>query len=120
MTFFRFDQDGLYHAAAAVFVRLKLAVDNPPDTAAVTVNDPTMLLALLVGAVAMPAAFVIAVAVVPLPANVPPAPDAGPVKVTVTPLNGFPPPSVSLACNAAPNGEFTGVLCPDPPAIFTY
>jgi hypothetical protein len=92
---------------------------------AVTVYDPVALLAVSAGAVATPLALVVAVAVAE-PLNVAPAPDAGAVNVTVTPLTGseF---EVTVACRAVPNTVPTVALwgvpavaamvgLPDPPA----
>lgn len=62
------------------------------------------------GEVAMPDAFVTALAV-ELPANVALAPDAGAVNVTVTPDSGFEAASSTLACNAALNCVPAVVLC---------
>lgn len=57
-----------------------------------------MPFAVKVGAVAMPFAPVMAVADATPPGNVPVAPDAGAVKVTVAPLSGWPPWS-TVTCN---------------------
>src|SRR4029077_4397543 len=63
-----------------------------------------------VGAVAVPVASVVAVAVAPPPVNVPLAPVLGAVKGTTTPDTALPPLSVTLAANGA-NAEVTGRLC---------
>ena len=54
-------------------------------------------------------------AVVDPPTNVPLAPLAGAANVTMTPLTGFPPLSVTVACRAVANDVFTAVLCELPP-----
>ena len=43
------------------------------------------------------------------------APDEGAVKVTVAPLTGLPPPSVTVTCNAVVNCVPTAALCVPPP-----
>jgi hypothetical protein len=58
----------------------------------------------------MPLAFVVAVAVVLPPANVPLAPVTGAVKVTATPLVGDPP-VVTVATRGAANAVLTIALC---------
>src|SRR5579875_1580653 len=87
-----------------------------PSTLAVTVYDPAVVLAVNAGAVARPPASVVTTAVVPPPANVPPGPAAGAVKVTCAPPTGSPEPSVTRACRADPNAVPTVVLWP-PPAL---
>ena len=60
---------------------------------------------------ATPLAFVLAVAVlVPVPANVPLAPLAGAVNVTVIPDKRFPALSLTVACSA---GEYAVRICAD-------
>ena len=54
--------------------------------------------------------LVTAVAVPDVPNNAV-APVDGAVKVTVTPLNGLPPESLTVACNAAVNVVFDTALC---------
>ena len=39
------------------------------------------------------------------------APEPGAVKVTVTPLSGFPPESFTVACNAEPNAVLITAVC---------
>ena len=68
-----------------------------------------MPLAVNVGAVATP--LLLVVAVFTPPANVPPAPALGAVKVTVTPPTGLLPPSTTMACSAVPNAVLTVALC---------
>src|SRR5579863_6140118 len=76
-------------AAPAVLVRLKLAGVDTPATDAVTVYAPAVVPAVNTAEVATPLALV--VAVFTPPAKVPVAPEAGAVKVTVTPVVGDPP-----------------------------
>jgi len=80
-------------------VRLKLAGVATPATVAVTVKPPATAFAVNAGAVAIPLAFVTAVAVAD-PTNVPLAPLPGAVNVTVTPLNGLLLASFTVACSA--------------------
>ena len=53
------------------------------------------------GAVAVPLAFVLTVTVARLPANVPVAPEAGAVKVTGIPFNGWLPASFTTTASGA-------------------
>jgi len=62
-----------------------------------------------VAEVATPLEFV--TAVFTPPANVPLAPLAGALKVTVTPLTGFPPPSFTVATRGAANAVLIVALC---------
>ena len=62
-----------------------------------------------VGAVATPLALVVAVAVAD-PLNVAPAPDAGAVNVTVTPLTGLLFASFTVACSGVVNALLTVAL----------
>src|SRR5215472_15625966 len=81
----------------AVLVRKNEAGVVTPDTEAVTVKDPALLLAVKVDAVATPLELVVAVVVaVPL-VNVPLAPLPGAVKVTMAPWTGFVPESRTVA-----------------------
>jgi hypothetical protein len=66
-------------------------------------------LAVNTGAVATPLAFV--VAVFTPPAKVPLAPLPGAVKVTVTPLTGLPPESLTVACSCVANAVLMVALC---------
>ena len=79
----------LLAAGAGRFVKSNEAGVLTPLTAAVTAKSPACPLAVTAGAVATPLAPVAAV-VVFLPANVPPGPLVGALKVTVTPLTGLP------------------------------
>jgi hypothetical protein len=72
-------------------------------------------LAVNVGAVATPLPFVVAVAVVDPPVNVPLAPLAGAVNVTVTPLSRLLFASLTVAASAVPKLVFTAALCEVPP-----
>lgn len=87
----------------------KLACPETPEADAVTVYGPTVVLAVKVGAVAMPCAFVMAVFVIP--ANVPLAPIAGAVNVTVTPLTGLCCESVTVACNGVAKALLMAAFC---------
>ena len=68
-----------------------------------------MLLAVKRGASATPCAFV--VAVFTPPANVPLAPLAGAVKVTVTLFTGLFPASLTVACSCVANAVLMVALC---------
>jgi hypothetical protein len=108
-------------AAPAVFVSENEAEGVTPDTEAVTANEPAVLFAVKVGAVPRPLVLVITV-VVPegvAPANVPEAPEAGAVKVTVTPESPFPAASVTLAASAVENAVDTVAVWPEPAEEFT-
>jgi hypothetical protein len=70
------------------FVSAKFAGFKTPATVAVTVYAPAVLLAVNTGAVATPCPFVLTVAVVPTPVNVPLAPLVGAVNVTTAPPSG--------------------------------
>jgi len=95
-------------------VRLKLAAVEAPVAAAVTATVPAIVLAVSTDEVATPLEFVITVSVaVEFEANVPLAPDAGAVNVTVTPAVGVPP-VVTVATSGLANAVATAVLCPDP------
>src|ERR1041385_498051 len=67
------------------------------------------------GAVATPLPLVVAVVVVNPPLNVPLAPLAGAVNVTVTPLSRLLLASFTVAEKAVPKVVFTVVLCEAPP-----
>jgi hypothetical protein len=67
------------------------------------------------GAVAIPLLFVEAVAVVNPPLNVPLAPLAGAVKVTVTPLSRLLLASLTVAVIAVPKAAATAAVCEIPP-----
>jgi hypothetical protein len=75
---------------APEFVRLNVAGDETPGAVAVTVYDPSVLLAVNTGAWADPLASLTAVPVKEDPANVPLAPEEGAVKLTATPDTGYP------------------------------
>ncbi len=80
------------------FVRLKLCVSEL--TVAVTRYGPALVLAVNAGAVAMPEALVATVAP---PPKLPLGPEAGALKVTLTPEMGVPCESVTLTASAVPN-----------------
>ena len=63
------------------------------------------------GAVATPLAFVVDCAVVAPPVKVPLAPLEGAVNVTVAPLTGLPPLSLTVACMAVANAVLAAMLC---------
>ena len=71
-------------------------------------------MAVSVGELATPLAFVVAVTVV-APPKLPLAPLPGAVKVTVTPLSALPPESCTVACSAVANALLTVALCGVPP-----
>ena len=73
-----------------------------------------MPLAVKAGAVATPLALVTTLAVAD-PLNFPVAPLAGAVNVTVAPLTGLPPLSVTKACNGVANTVLIGAVCGVPP-----
>ena len=72
---------------------------------------PVVPLAVNVGAIATPDAFVVAMAVRAPPVNVPLAPVLGAVNVTVTPLTGLPPASFTVACSAVAKAVLITALC---------
>jgi hypothetical protein len=76
-------------------------------------------LAVNAGATAIPLVPVITLAPADPPANVPLAPLVGAAKITVTPLTGFPLPSVMVACSAVANAVLTVALCGVPPLAAT-
>lgn len=96
----------------AVFVSEKVVLRFA--TEALTLYAPAVPFDVKTGEVAMPDAFVVAVAVVPPPANVPLAPLPGAENVTVAPLTGFPPLSLTIALNGATNAVLMAVVCPLP------
>jgi len=95
-------------AAAAVFVRAKLAGVVTPDTLALTAYEPAVEFAVSADEVATPLALV--TAVLPL-AKVALAPDPGTANVTVTPLTGLFPVSFTVTCSAEPNAVLITALC---------
>lgn len=97
-----------------LLVSEKLAGTKTPEAAALTVYAPVVLFAVKTGDVATPEAFVIAVALVPLPEKLPLAPKSGAANVTDTPLTGFPPASLTVATSGAANAVPTAVPCPLP------
>src|SRR5215831_145603 len=97
------------------FVRLKLALKVP--LIAVITNDPTVELAVNVGAVAMPDASVVTVAEA---AKVPLAPAAGAVKVTLWPAIALLDASVRRRERALANAAPAMALCPLPLTIVKF
>ena len=106
-----------FAAAPALLVNEKFAEVAPVALATTLYGPPAVALAVNVFEVATPLAFV--VAVLP-PVNVPPAPLAGGVNVTTTPLTGFPPLSVTVATNAAANAVLIVALWPEPLVAVTF
>ena len=100
--------------APTVLVKPKVAGVPTPAVLAATLYLPAVPLAVKAGAEATPEVLVVAVAVMPPPANVPLAPLEGAVNVTVTPGTAFPPPSFTVACSAVANAVLIGALCPEP------
>jgi hypothetical protein len=98
-------------ASLGSFVSEKLAgVPAPATDAVTTYGPPGMLFAVNTADVATPFAFVIAVSTPP--ANVPLGPVcAGAVNITVTPVSGFPPASLTVAMSVAANAASIGALC---------
>ena len=96
-------------AGPARLVSEKMAEVETPETEAVTVKAPAVLLAVKTAAVAIPDELV--VAVVTPPANVPPAPLPGAAKVTITPFTGLLPASFTVTWNCVVNAVLTVALC---------
>src|SRR6185437_10468853 len=85
-----------------------------PLTAAVAAYEPAVPFAVRTGAVATPSGPDTELAVPPLAAKLPPAPPAPPVetvKVTVVPLTGWPPASVTFAARFTAKAVLTAALC---------
>src|SRR5580698_9838049 len=76
-----------------------------------------MLLAMRAGAVAMPEALVVTVAVSDAPGNVPLGPELGAVNVTIAAGTGLLPESVTSTERAFANAVLMGALWGLPPAI---
>ena len=96
-------------------VRAKFAGVATPDTLAVTLYVPAVVLAVNVVAVATPAALVLAVTVVTPAVKVPLAPEAGAVNVTVAPTIGLLLASLTVADSAVANAAPTVAVCGVPP-----
>ena len=80
----------IFAGGPARFVRLKFAGVDTPATVAVTVTAPDFRFAVNIAEIATPLALVAAVVVLEeVSANVPLAPFAGAVNVTIAPLTGF-------------------------------
>jgi hypothetical protein len=102
-----------------VFVREKFAGADTPDTEAVTVKEPVLLLAIGAATVATPFGPEMAVAVVDAPANVALAADVGAVNVTIALGTGLPAASFTRACKAVENAVAIAVLCGVPEVATT-
>jgi hypothetical protein len=98
-------------AVPAVLVSWKFAGVPTPGADAVTLYGPATLFAVKMPADAVPVESVTAVAVVNPLTNIPLAPLAGAVNVTVTFGTGFPSPSFTSACNAVAKLVNTTVVC---------
>src|SRR4051812_8068764 len=96
-------------AGWARLVREKVVLTEP--LAATTLYAPVVAFAVKAGAVATPLAFVMTLAIVEPPANVPDAPEAGALKVTPAPLMGALPPSSTVACSCVGNAVLTTADC---------
>jgi hypothetical protein len=91
---------------------MKFAGVDTPGAVAVTVSVPDIPFAVSAAEVATPLELLIAVVtLVPLSANVPLAPVAGAVKVTVAPLIRFWPLSTTVTAKGAGNAVLIGALC---------
>ena len=102
---------------AAVFVRLNFAAApvSPVKSAVTVYGPPVVPFAVKADAVATPLVPVESVSVVfPLVANVPLAPVAGAVNVTITPLTGLLSLSTTVACRDVPKAVETAPLCVPP------
>src|SRR5215831_14167256 len=98
-----------------MFDSAKFTDGDPLPILAITLyGPPAVPFAVNVGAVATPLALVATVAGLP-PVKAPLAPLAGGVKVTVTPL-WLLPLSLTVACNAVPNGVLMVALWDEPAA----
>jgi len=97
-------------------VSKKLAGVDTPDTVAVTVYDPAVVLAVK-PTDATPCAFV--VAGFPKTAKIPLGPFAGAAKVTVAPLTGLPLASLTVTCSAVAKAVLIAILCGVPAVAVT-
>ena len=95
---------------ATLVIEYVAGVETPVTVAFTVYGVPAVALAVKVGDVAMPEEFVDTVTEVPAPAKVPLAPLAGAANVTLAPLTGFPPESLTAATNGAANAAFTCAL----------
>ena len=99
----------------AVFVSEKPAAVSTPLTVAFTMyGPPGVALAVKADDVATPFASVVAVTKFKPPANVALEPKVGEVNVTVAPLTGLAPASLTVTISGAANAVLTGALCPLP------
>jgi hypothetical protein len=101
-------------AGPGLFVRLNVAVVAAPDEAVTLYGPPAMVFAVNAVAVATPLAFVVAFVVFVPFANVPLAPLAGAVNVTVAFGTRLPPESLTVACNNVAKAVVTAALCEAP------
>jgi hypothetical protein len=92
-----------------VLVSEKLAEAAVPTVAVTLYDPPGTPLAVKIGEVTWPRPLVVAVAVAALP-NTPLGPDAGAVNVTVAPLAGLPPESITVAASGDPKAVFSRAL----------
>jgi hypothetical protein len=97
-----------FAAAPVKFVKAKFADVAPVALATTLYGPPAVAFAVNAADVATPLAFV--VAVFTPPANVPLAPLAGGVNVTMTPLTGLLPASVTVATRGAAKAVLIVVL----------
>ena len=100
--------------APGVLASVKTAAVASCGTVAVTSYVPAVLLAVKAAEVAIPCAFVVAVAIPP--AKVPPPPEFGAAKVTTTSGIGFPARSFTSATKGAANAVLIVAFCGVPPA----
>jgi hypothetical protein len=110
-----------FAGAAVRFVNAKFAEVAPGVLATTLYGPPAVALAVNVVDVATPLPLVGGAVVVAVPfANVPLAPLPGAVKVTVTPLTGLFPASVTVATKGAANALLIAALCPEPLVTTTF
>ncbi len=94
-----------------MFVSRKSAGVATPATDARTVSEPAVAFAVYVGADAVPVVSVATAVLVTGPGNVPPAPDAGAVKVTLAPVMTLLFASRTSALSGVPNALLIVALC---------
>jgi hypothetical protein len=100
-------------AVPLAFVKANVADGVTPDTAAVTLYEPTLLFAVNVVEVATPEALEV-VTKVGDPLKAPPGPELGAVNVTVTPDTAFPNASFTVATKGDVNAVLIFALWPEP------
>ena len=103
-------------AAPAVLVSEKLSVVRPVD-AAVTVYGPPAVAFAVNGALATPEALVATVMVAVALLKTPDAPEAGAVKMTLTPDTGLLPASFTVTASGLANAVLIVALCGVVPAL---